>query len=165
MSLNSQCTHCQIVWHITLSSPVPCTGELLNSAPCTMDLLKPPPNSFLSQPQTHCQFTCCIIPANSNYAQNFTSNYKSRLEATKHLHSVKPQRPLSKNTYNASPLWPWVPADRQILLWMTSHSKNLEAKMNSTLLASLHPNIFKNLLDSIFQSTQESYGAGLLCFT
>ncbi|KAF5372755.1 hypothetical protein D9615_010129 [Tricholomella constricta] len=77
--------------------------------------------------------------------------------------SAKP--PSSANTYQPSPYRPLVPADQRLLLWTAPQSTVAQNDINSQIPADFQPLLYTRFLDSLSDSTRQSYGAGLLHFT
>jgi hypothetical protein len=96
-----------------------------------------------------------------------TANNMSNIQSavTSLLPPCITQNPLPENSWNPSPLQPLVPADHRLLLWTSPHSLCAQNSLNSEISPRLQQKIFEHLFQATADSTQQSYGMGILCFT
>ncbi|KAF5386015.1 hypothetical protein D9615_002211 [Tricholomella constricta] len=113
--------------------------------------LPPPPSLSLSMPTAHL--------ADASISSSFP-----RLAAAQHFPFRHRRLPSSCNTYQSSSLHPPVLADQHILLWTAPYSHRARSSLDK-VSPCLQSNIFECLLESVSDSTRQSYGAGLLRFT
>ncbi|KAF5386129.1 hypothetical protein D9615_002403 [Tricholomella constricta] len=116
----------------------------------------PPLETSATPPRTT---SCTIAPG------LFVANPNPRHLAARSLPSHKTQPPRVPNLYTPSPYRPVVPADQRLLLWTTPHSLEAQNALNSQIPVENQSQVYHLLLESLSESTRQSYGAGLLRFT